>query len=106
MQSSMWLVVAFIVLYAVYIKAVIIVEYSYVIGIFFFNLKASLNHYKGFSSDDSCTQLEKMILVSLCSRIMNVSTKFIAADFIIMIDVCSWLAILHMVERNLLTTML
>ena len=77
--------------------------------VFLLNLKASLNHYKGFSSDDSCTQLEKMILVSLCSRIMNVSTtcKYSRADFIIVVDDCSWLAILPCtVLRNHLTTML
>lgn len=77
--------------------------------VFLLNLKASLNHYKGFSSDDSCTQLEKMILVSLCSRIMNVSTtyKYSRADFIIVVDDCSWLVILPCtVLRNHLTTML
>lgn len=39
-------------------------------------LKASLNHYKGFTNNESCSRLEKMILVSLCSRIMNVSSEY------------------------------
>ena len=43
--------------------------------IFFHRLKASLNQYKGFTDDEECTQLEKMILVLLCSKIMNVSAN-------------------------------
>ena len=45
---------------------------SYIIVIFIYFLKASLNHYKGFTDDDECTQLERMVLVSFCSKIMNV----------------------------------
>ena len=52
-----------------------VINYSLVL----LNLKDSLNCYKGITSDDSCSRLEKMILVSLCSRIMNVSIEVYAS---------------------------
>lgn len=74
-----------------------------------FIVKASLNHYKGFSSDECCTQLEKMILVSLCSRIMNVSminALQLTSSFWLMFAAGLLYILQHMVVRNLLTTML